>query len=579
MAQYIEVQGTSFGNAHSDNPTYAFTVGTGTVLLSGSGGYVNAATGITKAELTSGVKLKVSDDTISAVTCSVESGQGFTCDAHFEYATWTVASPTPTPTPSGETGTCRNVWVSSTYDSSTQYGIQYIKPGIVTPTRVAFATLIGTSYTYGGVAGTVFSVCSTATPDFWDFNANGGSGAITTAMGSDAVILADGGTCQADGDCSFTPPTPSPTRTITPTPSAQLRTLLLTDEEPDSTIDGGAGLSIGSTQVNYTQADVDAGNQPLLGPILISYAAGEDFTINSVNLNDGLGGSYTYTLSDYVGGAGYYLSITGSFPDTAGGTTTTVDVTVNASSIPTYEHELRWNVNGISNAVGTYSLESPSTANLTLTANTSSFTGRENAYYTASFKFEANNNYAWNGFNDVTVALSDGTPATNISKVYQRFSGSSNEFIEIGYAGDIGANDAFASLTFSGTPEYAAQISNANDITVRYRVPGGSGTYYDLIVSGAVQGTVTSAANTAGATIDIRPTTHDGKYEIVNNLNTPWITSITPNENNTIDDITHTITLAENTGASDRYTTVILRTQDGSIAPKLNIPISQSGTA
>lgn len=97
MAQYIQVTGTSFGNAHSDNPTYAFTVGSGDIYLSGSGGYVNSPTGITKAALTSGVKLSVTDDLITAVTCSVESG--FTCTGEFEYATWSLITPTPTPSP------------------------------------------------------------------------------------------------------------------------------------------------------------------------------------------------------------------------------------------------------------------------------------------------------------------------------------------------------------------------------------------------------------------------------------------------------------------------------------------------
>ena len=98
MAQYIQVSAASFGNAHSDDPTYAFTEGSGQgIFLSGSGGYVNAPTGITKATLTSGVKLKVNNDAATAVTCSVESG--FTCAGQFEYASWVIPSPSPTPTP------------------------------------------------------------------------------------------------------------------------------------------------------------------------------------------------------------------------------------------------------------------------------------------------------------------------------------------------------------------------------------------------------------------------------------------------------------------------------------------------
>lgn len=103
MAQYLEITGTSFGNAHGDDPTYAFTIGSGDIFLSGSGGYVNSPTGITKAVLTSGVKLKISDDTATAVTCSVENG--FTCAGEFEYATWTLTSPTPSATPATSTVT------------------------------------------------------------------------------------------------------------------------------------------------------------------------------------------------------------------------------------------------------------------------------------------------------------------------------------------------------------------------------------------------------------------------------------------------------------------------------------------
>lgn len=98
MAQYIEVSGASFGNGHSDNPTYSFTVGTGDIYLSGSGGWVNSPTGISKATLTAGVKLKVTDNTIQYVTCSVDSG--FTCADTISYASWTPISPTPTVTPS-----------------------------------------------------------------------------------------------------------------------------------------------------------------------------------------------------------------------------------------------------------------------------------------------------------------------------------------------------------------------------------------------------------------------------------------------------------------------------------------------
>lgn len=99
MPQYIFVSASSFGNGHNDNPTYTFSVGSGTIFLSGSGGYVNNPTGITKATLDNpGVFLELSDENITYVTCSVDSG--FNCAGTIKYVTWTPApSPTPTSTP------------------------------------------------------------------------------------------------------------------------------------------------------------------------------------------------------------------------------------------------------------------------------------------------------------------------------------------------------------------------------------------------------------------------------------------------------------------------------------------------
>lgn len=99
MAQYIFVSASSFGNAHSDSPTYSFSVGTGTIYLSGSGGYVNSPTGISQATLDDpGVYLELSDESLTYVTCSVDSG--FTCAGTVKYVSWTPApSPTPTSTP------------------------------------------------------------------------------------------------------------------------------------------------------------------------------------------------------------------------------------------------------------------------------------------------------------------------------------------------------------------------------------------------------------------------------------------------------------------------------------------------
>jgi hypothetical protein len=99
MAQYIFVSASSFGNGHSSDTTYSFSVGTGTIFLSGSGGYVNNPTGITKATLDDpGVYLELSDESLTYVTCSVDTG--FTCANTIKYVSWTPPV-TPTPTPTG----------------------------------------------------------------------------------------------------------------------------------------------------------------------------------------------------------------------------------------------------------------------------------------------------------------------------------------------------------------------------------------------------------------------------------------------------------------------------------------------
>ena len=474
MAQYIEVSGTSFGNAHSDDPTYAFTVGSGTVFLSGSGGYVNAASGITKAELTNGVKLKVSDDTITAVTCSVEDN--FTCTDHIEYATWVIASPTPSPTS-----------------------------------------------------------------------------------------------------------TPSPSITPSITPSAQLRTILLTDAEPDSTIDGSAlGLSISSQQRNYTQEDVDAGgNQGLVGPITISYNAGEEFTISTVDLDDGTDATYTYTLSDYVSGVGYYLSITGSFPDTAGGTTTTVDVTITGTAEATYEHEIHYNFNDVDNATYDVDMIRPSEASFSEANLTASYSGIDGTAYTASFVFEANNNYEFASANNITPSFTDGTPATNISKIRQALSGSNNEYLEIWYAGDIGANDAFANLTFTGSPVFANYIDNALDVDVEWSTTSNTGPWTQHYDGGTRAVTNALVVGPSITQFWVRITGHDGRYQVAESSDTSnFLSSIFPALNDTIDAGVHAVTILANNeaGTADRSATFRISNPSGEIAPKLDITFTQEGT-
>lgn len=469
MAQYIQVSGTSFGNAHSDDPTYAFSAASGDVFLSGSGGYVNSPTGITKAQLTAGVKLKVSDDGITSVTCTVEAG--FTCTGQTEVASWVPPSISATPS--------------------------------ITPTA---------------------------------------------------------------------------------TPSAALRTIILTDVEPDSTINGsGAGLSIGSSQKDYTQDDVNAGpNQGLVGPILISYNAGEQFTITNVDLNDGAGGSYTYTLSDYVGGVGYYLSATGSFPDTGGGVTTTIDVTITGTAEPTYTHDLIYNFNNVDNATYDVDIISPTAAGFSEANSTASYSGIETTAYTASFVFTANNNYEFDNANsNITVSLIDGSPATNVSKIRQALSGSTNQYLEVWYAGDIGTNDAFANISFDGSPVYANYIDNALDVDVEWSTTSATGPWTQHYDGGTKTVTNNLIVGPAITQFWVRVTLHDGRYQIAEQVdNDNFLSSIFPALNDTIDPGVHAVNILDNNGGgtSDRSATFRISNPTAEVAPKLDITFTQEGT-
>lgn len=182
MAQYIQVQGTSFGNAHSDSPTYAFTEGSGAgVYLSGSGGYVNAATGITKATLTSGVKLKVENDLATAVTCSVESG--FTCATEFEYATWTIVSPTPTPSPVISNVTITLLAAAQELGTWPEYSVTVAINGYKSTTRTL-------QQTNSNSVSDSFALSLTGTPN--------GTGTITFSRTSPDATVVDGATLSVD---------------------------------------------------------------------------------------------------------------------------------------------------------------------------------------------------------------------------------------------------------------------------------------------------------------------------------------------------------------------------------------------
>ena len=98
MAQYITLNGTSFGNGHNDNPTYAISLPAtnpqGGLVVTGidvdideNGTYDHAATGITKAELDAGINVRFADDLITSSIITVESG--FQCSGETAIVTWT----------------------------------------------------------------------------------------------------------------------------------------------------------------------------------------------------------------------------------------------------------------------------------------------------------------------------------------------------------------------------------------------------------------------------------------------------------------------------------------------------------
>ena len=103
MAQYKDFNGANFGNAHQSDTTYKVVKApladgnpsSGSIYLSGSGGYVNSATGITKATLDAGINIKIDDNDVTRSIVEVENG---TCDGEQAFATWVFPTPTPTPT-------------------------------------------------------------------------------------------------------------------------------------------------------------------------------------------------------------------------------------------------------------------------------------------------------------------------------------------------------------------------------------------------------------------------------------------------------------------------------------------------
>ena len=125
--------------------------------------------------------------------------------------TATPIPPTPTATQI-PTGTCENVWISSSINQS-RYGLQWRSPDGTTQ-RQRFNSMLSGLYYYGGAEGSSYSVCTTLNPQVFDFETN-----ALVILSSGFVRLASGGICTSQSNC--TPPTNlAPTPTATPRPTA-----------------------------------------------------------------------------------------------------------------------------------------------------------------------------------------------------------------------------------------------------------------------------------------------------------------------------------------------------------------------
>lgn len=126
------------------------------------------------------------------------------------------------------------------------------------------------------------------------------------------------------------------------------RSISIADFDNNSTINGGAGLSIGSATYNNTFSEYDqyySQSFSFSNAILVSYAAGEDFTINAVSASDQYGNSYNVSQS-LVPGTGIYLTISGTYPSQvpAGGTAN-IDLDITASAVATLTTSITINDN------------------------------------------------------------------------------------------------------------------------------------------------------------------------------------------------------------------------------------------
>lgn len=108
-------------------------------------------------------------------------------------------TPTNTNTPTSTTVTafCQYVFVENGVDT-TGYGLRYNDPSSG-QTDVLFSGLFGTSNVfYGGVEGTVYSVCSSINPLYWNQSTNS-----TEVFPSGVSLLSSGGACSENNDCVY----------------------------------------------------------------------------------------------------------------------------------------------------------------------------------------------------------------------------------------------------------------------------------------------------------------------------------------------------------------------------------------
>ena len=120
---------------------------------------------------------------------------------------------TPTITPSSTsplTGNCQFIFVPDSLDT-TGYGLRYNLGGEI---NTLFGSLFSTPITYGGIAGQIYSVCSTLQPLYWEQSTN-----TTISYPSGVIYLGTGTTCTSNIDCTYVEPTPTPTPSLTKTPS------------------------------------------------------------------------------------------------------------------------------------------------------------------------------------------------------------------------------------------------------------------------------------------------------------------------------------------------------------------------